>query len=119
MRYCVGIDLGSTTTKAVVLDERAAVLGRGITNSRSNYGVACDVAMGAALEDARFALIGAQLERLLLRPDRQLRVEPLPKTSDCRSTGTSPCQSYCFQSRRFRDARLYTERTDGRSAQDH
>ena len=33
MKYTVGIDLGSTTTKAVVLDEDGGVLGRGITNS--------------------------------------------------------------------------------------
>jgi N-acetylglucosamine kinase-like BadF-type ATPase len=33
MRVFVGIDLGSTTTKAVILDENDAVVGRGITNS--------------------------------------------------------------------------------------
>ena len=36
MNYHVGIDLGSTTTKAVILGERGTILGRGITNSRSN-----------------------------------------------------------------------------------
>ena len=40
MRTFIGIDLGSTTTKAVVLDEHSNVLGRGITNSRSNYDTA-------------------------------------------------------------------------------
>ena len=49
MKYCVGIDLGSTTTKAVILGEAGQVLGRGITNSRSNYRVACDVALAEAL----------------------------------------------------------------------
>lgn len=63
MRYCVGIDLGSTTTKAVVLDEDGGVLGRGITNSRSNYEVACDVALVEALTDARFGLLARELER--------------------------------------------------------
>ena len=43
MKVFVGIDLGSTTTKAVSLDERRQVVGRGITNSRSNYDVACAV----------------------------------------------------------------------------
>jgi benzoyl-CoA reductase subunit A len=62
MKYCVGIDLGSTTTKAVILGEAGEVLGRGITNSRSNYTVACDVALGEALINARFALISAGLE---------------------------------------------------------
>ena len=40
MKAYVGIDLGSTTTKAVVLGEDGGMLGRGITNSRSNYTVA-------------------------------------------------------------------------------
>ena len=61
MKYCVGIDLGSTTTKAVILDEGGAVLGRGITNSRSNYKVACDVALGEALINTRFALVAHEL----------------------------------------------------------
>ena len=38
MECFVGIDLGSTTTKAVVMDDKGQVLGRGITNSRSKYG---------------------------------------------------------------------------------
>ncbi|MCP3981849.1 MAG: benzoyl-CoA reductase subunit A, partial [bacterium] len=62
MKYCVGIDLGSTTTKAVILGEPGEVLGRGITNSRSNYTVACNVALGEALINARFAQISAGLE---------------------------------------------------------
>jgi benzoyl-CoA reductase subunit A len=56
MKCTIGIDLGSTTTKAVVLDMQENVLGRGITNSRSNYDVACDVARTEALLDARFNL---------------------------------------------------------------
>jgi benzoyl-CoA reductase subunit A len=59
MRAFVGIDLGSTTTKAVVLGESGEVLGRGITNSRSNYKVACDVALSEALIDARFGRVAA------------------------------------------------------------
>ncbi|MBI3083682.1 MAG: benzoyl-CoA reductase subunit A, partial [Candidatus Omnitrophica bacterium] len=45
MKVSVGIDLGSTTTKAIVLDEDGRVIGRGITNSRSNYDIACQVAL--------------------------------------------------------------------------
>lgn len=56
MRVVIGIDLGSTTTKAIVLDEDGRVLGRGITNSRSNYDVACAVARNEALIDSRFNL---------------------------------------------------------------
>jgi benzoyl-CoA reductase subunit A len=61
LRYCVGIDLGSTTTKAVVLDEDHRLLGRGITNSRSNYDVACKVALSEALINTRFTMIDAAL----------------------------------------------------------
>ena len=43
MRTFIGIDLGSTTTKAVLMDENRTILGRGITNSRSNYDVAARV----------------------------------------------------------------------------
>jgi benzoyl-CoA reductase subunit A len=57
VKYTVGIDLGSTTTKAVVLGDGGEVLGRGITNSRSNYAVACEVALVEALIGARFGLV--------------------------------------------------------------
>jgi benzoyl-CoA reductase subunit A len=63
LEYFVGIDLGSTTTKAVVLDADQRILGRGITNSRSNYDVACHVALGEALINARFSLIAHALEK--------------------------------------------------------
>ena len=56
MKCYIGIDLGSTTTKAIVLDEAGDILGRGITNSRSNYDVACEVARGEAIVDAHFQL---------------------------------------------------------------
>jgi benzoyl-CoA reductase subunit A len=56
MKTFVGIDLGSTTTKAVLLDEDEKILGRGITNSRSNYDTACRVAQQEAAVDARFTL---------------------------------------------------------------
>jgi len=60
MNYTVGIDLGSTTTKAVVLGEDGTALGRGITNSRSNYDVACQVALSEALTNTRFSLIAGE-----------------------------------------------------------
>ncbi len=62
MRAFIGIDLGSTTTKAVVLDENQDVLGRGITNSRANYDTACKVAKYEALLGARFTLLARALE---------------------------------------------------------
>ena len=63
MKTFIGIDLGSTTTKAVVIDEARNVLGRGITNSRSNYDTAAAVAKQEALVAARFHLFREQLER--------------------------------------------------------
>ncbi len=56
MKTFVGIDLGSTTTKAVLLDENRQVIGRGITNSRSNYSTAARVASEEAGVDGRFTL---------------------------------------------------------------
>ncbi|HET9989362.1 MAG TPA: BadF/BadG/BcrA/BcrD ATPase family protein [Kofleriaceae bacterium] len=63
MKCVVGIDLGSTTTKAVLLDEQGKMLGRGITNSRSNYEVASAVARIEALTSARFDLLERELQR--------------------------------------------------------
>ncbi len=62
MECFIGIDLGSTTTKAVVMDQGYNVLGRGITNSRSNYDIAAGVAKNEALIDARFDLFRQALK---------------------------------------------------------
>ena len=85
LKVYVGIDLGSTTTKAVVLDEAGQVLGRGITNSRSNYDVACQVARDEAFVRARFALthnevsraseVGAPAVQFLSALERQFRLQ--------------------------------------------
>src|SRR6516225_1357889 len=56
MKTFVGIDLGSTTTKAVLLDEGRDVIGRGITNSRSNYATAARVASQEARVNGQFTL---------------------------------------------------------------
>ncbi len=57
MEVFVGIDLGSTTTKAVVLDDNGEVIGRGITNSRSNYDVAAQIVREEAFVRTRFTMI--------------------------------------------------------------
>jgi len=85
MRCFIGIDLGSTTTKAVVMDEALNVLGRGITNSRSNYDTAAAVAKQEALASARFNLfrgeIGASgalnggLDAFIAQYERDFRLE--------------------------------------------
>jgi benzoyl-CoA reductase subunit A len=63
MKTFIGIDLGSTTTKAVVMDEERNVLGRGITNSRSNYDTAAAIAKQEALVSARFQLFRNALSK--------------------------------------------------------
>jgi benzoyl-CoA reductase subunit A len=71
----VGIDLGSTTTKAVVLNGNGELIGRGITNSRSNYDVACAIARQEAFVATRFNLTQAALSahpELAARVDRLL-----------------------------------------------
>ena len=62
MKTFTGIDLGSTTTKAVLTDENSEILGRGITNSRSNYDTACRVAKQEAVIDARLTLCRRELK---------------------------------------------------------
>jgi benzoyl-CoA reductase subunit A len=62
MKTFIGIDLGSTTTKAVLIDEGRTVIGRGITNSRSNYATAARVASEEARVDARFTLLRRSLD---------------------------------------------------------
>ncbi len=62
MDVFVGIDLGSTTTKSVVLDGSGAILGRGITNSRSNYDLACKIAQEEAFIRTRFVLLHREFE---------------------------------------------------------
>ncbi|MEE8395700.1 MAG: BadF/BadG/BcrA/BcrD ATPase family protein, partial [bacterium] len=61
MKLYVGIDLGSTTTKAVVMDEEGGILGKGITNSRSNYDTACAIARSEAYIDTRFTLFARRV----------------------------------------------------------
>ena len=64
MKCYVGIDLGSTTSKAVILDDAGEILGRGITNSRSNYEMASSVARTEAYVNAKFTLFGRALAAL-------------------------------------------------------
>ncbi len=70
MRTYIGIDLGSTTTKAVLMDENQEVLGRGITNSRSNYDTATRVAKQEAIIDTRFTLLHRNLRNIAALSDK-------------------------------------------------
>ena len=97
MRCFIGIDLGSTTTKAVVMDEQRNVLGRGITNSRSNYDAAAAIAKQEALLNARFHLfrealgrsgaLNGQLEDFIGQLERDFRLEQfLEQLADLEAT---------------------------------
>jgi benzoyl-CoA reductase subunit A len=99
MKTFVGIDLGSTTTKAVMLDEEERVLGRGITNSRSNYTTACSVATEEAKINARFTLfrrefgaagtLDTKVEEFLAALERSFRLEQfLEQLGDLEETCT-------------------------------
>ncbi len=97
MRCFIGIDLGSTTTKAVVVDENRNVLGRGITNSRSNYDTAAAIAKQEALVNSRFHLfrdalgrtraLNGDLEAFLGQLERDFRAEQyMEQLGDLRET---------------------------------
>lgn len=98
MKTFIGIDLGSTTTKAVLLDEEERILGRGITNSRSNYTTACSVASEEAKIDARFTLfrrefgdgeLTADAEKFLAELESSFRLEQfLEQLDDLEQTCT-------------------------------
>ena len=85
MKCFIGIDLGSTTTKAVLMDADGEVLGRGITNSRSNYDTATRVAKQEAVIDARLTLfrrglsevpaLASRVDDLLAGLERAFRLE--------------------------------------------
>jgi benzoyl-CoA reductase subunit A len=64
MQCFIGIDLGSTTTKAILMDENRDILGRGITNSRSNYDTAAAVSKQEAFIDSRFTLLRQELNKV-------------------------------------------------------
>ena len=57
MKVFLGIDLGSTTSKAVMVDAAGDIIGRGITNTRSDYAVAARVAQMEAEFSSRFTLL--------------------------------------------------------------
>jgi benzoyl-CoA reductase subunit A len=107
MRTFIGIDLGSTTTKAVLLDENQDVVGRGITNSRSNYGTAARVASEEARIDGRFTLFrralsageanGDRVQEFLGALERNFRlVQFLEQLNDLEATCIGQLQTERF-----------------------
>jgi len=107
MRCFIGIDLGSTTTKAVVIDEQQNVLGRGITNSRSNYDTAAAIAKQEALVNGRFHLfreklsttgaLNGSLDAFLVQLERDFRLgQYLEQLVDLEATCRRNLQSAKF-----------------------
>ncbi len=62
MKVFLGIDLGSTTSKAVMVDSAGDIIGRGITNTRSDYAVAARLAQMEAEFSSRFTLLHRALK---------------------------------------------------------
>src|SRR5215471_16917300 len=106
MKTFVGIDLGSTTTKAVLLDEDRNVIGRGITNSRSNYATAARVASQEANVDGQFTLFrraltdahaDIELDSFLAALERAFRLEQfLEQLDDLEQTCVGQVQGERF-----------------------
>jgi (R)-2-hydroxyacyl-CoA dehydratese activating ATPase len=53
MAYAAGVDVGSTQTKAIIIDERGAVAGRALIDTGANVVLAAETAYVQALADAR------------------------------------------------------------------
>ena len=69
-KYYLGVDLGTTTSKAVIINEQDEIIGRGITNTRANYSVAADIARDEAVYNARFSVLEKKLENeIATRPE--------------------------------------------------
>ncbi len=120
MRCFIGIDLGSTTTKALVLDEAGKMLGRGITNSRSNYDIATALSKREALVDTRFTLfrqslsslaaLSGELEAFLMRLEQNFRLEQfLEQLADLEETCRAHVSGQRFAGREEATARALDE----------
>jgi benzoyl-CoA reductase subunit A len=62
MAFYMGIDLGSTTSKALIIDDEEKIVGEGLTNTRSDYLVAVKVAEEDAKLDAKFTFLRSGME---------------------------------------------------------
>ena len=77
-KYYLGVDLGSTTSKAIIIDENDKIIGRGITNTRANYKVAADIARLEATFDARFNILESKLDsEIKENPESKKYIEEL------------------------------------------
>jgi benzoyl-CoA reductase subunit A len=77
-KYYLGVDLGSTTSKAVIINENDEIIGRGITNTRANYKVAADIARQEAIYNARFNFLKRLLkDEFKVHPEYELYIKDI------------------------------------------
>ena len=77
-KYYLGVDLGSTTSKAVIINDKDEIIGRGITNTRANYTVAAEIARMEAIYNARFSILKKNLENEINhKPEYQRYIKDL------------------------------------------
>jgi benzoyl-CoA reductase subunit A len=77
-KYYLGVDLGSTTSKAVIINENDEIIGRGITNTRANYKVAADIARQEAIYNARFNFLKKLLkDEIKVHPEYELYIKDI------------------------------------------
>lgn len=77
-KYYLGVDLGSTTSKAIIIDENDEIIGRGITNTRANYKVAADIARQEAIYNARFNFLKRLLkDEINVHPEYELYIKDI------------------------------------------
>lgn len=77
-KYYLGVDLGSTTSKAVIINDKDEIIGRGITNTRANYSVAADIACDEATYNARFSILKKNLdEEIKSKPEYKKYISDL------------------------------------------
>ena len=77
-KYYLGVDLGSTTCKAIIINEKDEITGRGITNTRANYKIAADIARKEAVYDARFNLLEQNLKNeIIAHPEYKKYIEDI------------------------------------------
>lgn len=77
-KYYLGVDLGSTTSKSVIINEQDEIIGRGITNTRANYSVAADIARDEATYNARFSILKKNLENeIISKPEYKKYISDL------------------------------------------
>ena len=97
MPYSAGVDVGSTQTKAVVIDERQALVGRSLIDTGANVVAAAENAFAAALKASELGR-GAPIIN-----------DGLPMGGTCVNVGCVPSKAVIRAARAWHDARAGAE----------